>query len=96
MLVEHVGKQTCDVDHTHQTSTKRMHVNTASVVEFDYSINTWEVTNSTIRKQNCLCVNDFECRIPISTTTYFVCSLQNGTNASTCMGIMLKNDTSVE
>jgi len=36
MLLEHVGKLTDihDVDHTRQTSTKRMHVKAASVVEF--------------------------------------------------------------
>jgi hypothetical protein len=36
MLVEHVGKMSDihDDDHTCQPTTKRMHVNTASVVEF--------------------------------------------------------------
>ena len=88
MLVEQIGKLSDhrDVDHTRQTSTKRLHVNAASVVElFGCSNNTWEVTNSTIRKHNCLCVNDCEHRSPSSTTTYFVCSDQNGANAPTCI-----------
>jgi hypothetical protein len=40
MLVEHVGKLSDirDVDHNHHTSTKRMHVNEASVVEFVWLI----------------------------------------------------------
>jgi hypothetical protein len=59
---------------------------------------TWEVADFTVMKAwKWLLVNGCECKNPISAATEFLNSCQDGTNASMCSGIMLKNtDTSVE
>jgi uncharacterized protein (DUF4213/DUF364 family) len=60
--------------------------------------NTWEVADYTVTKKwKWLLVNGCECKSPISTATEFSNSRQDGTNASICLGVMLKNnDTSVK
>jgi hypothetical protein len=49
-----------------------------------------------VRKWKCLFVNDSECKRPINAATECLNPCQNVTNASLCLGIMLKsNDVSV-
>jgi hypothetical protein len=61
-------------------------------------LSTWEVADSTVmEKWNWLFVNGCKYKSPVYTAMEFLNSCQDRTNASMCLGIMLKaNDTSLD
>jgi len=60
--------------------------------------NTWEVSDSAVkRKWKWQFVNGCECKSPVSARTKFLNPYQDGTDASICLWILLKNnDNSLE